>query len=184
MSKTLFHQDLANNANLKIDQPTSPPPSIKGLEGGGLNIADEALNRHLEPSVQNKLALRWIGKDDRVMDFTYSELNQQTSRFADLLAELGLSVGSRIFTLAGRVPELYIAALGTLKAGCVFTPLFSAFGPEPIRSRMEIGSANLIVTTRSLYRKKLKGWWRELPHLKAVVLIDGNPDNEPGCYDY
>lgn len=183
MFKTLFHQDLADNANLKTDAPLSPP-SIKGLADGALNIGYEALDAHVDDSIQHKLALRWISKDDQIVDYSYQELSQQTSRFADVLSQLDLPQGSRIFTLAGRRPELYIAALGTLKAGCVFTPLFSAFGPEPIRSRMEIGNANVVVTTRSLYRKKLKSWWRELPHLKAVLLIDGNPDNEPGCYDY
>jgi hypothetical protein len=44
-----------------------------------------------------------------------------------------------VFALAGRIPELYVAALGTLKAGAVFCPLFSAFGPEPIRQRLELG---------------------------------------------
>lgn len=186
MVNSLFHQTLADNANLKTDPQahTAPPPSINGLADGSLNIGYEALDCHLNHPVQDKLALRWISKHDQITDFSYRELSQQTSRFADLLSHLGLSRGSRVFSLSGRMPELYIAAIGTLKAGCVFTPLFSAFGPDPIRSRMEIGSADLIITTRSLYRKKLKNWWRELPHIKAVLLIDGNPDDEPGCYDY
>jgi acetyl-CoA synthetase len=186
MVKTLFHQTLADNANLKTDPQaqTAPPPSINGLADGGVNIGYEALDCHLNHPIQDKLALRWISKNDQITDFSYRELSQQTSRFADLLSKLGLSRGSRVFSLSGRRPELYIAAIGTLKAGCVFTPLFSAFGPDPIRSRMEIGSADLIITTRSLYRKKLRNWWRELPHIKAVLLIDGNPDDEPGCYDY
>ncbi len=186
MVKTIFHQALADNANFKADSQTqtSTPPHINGLADGGLNIAYEALDSHLNQPIEQKLALRWISKDDQLVDYSYQELSKQTSRFADLLSKLGLPKGSRVYSLAGRRPELYIAAIGTLKAGCVFTPLFSAFGPEPIRSRMEIGSANLVITTRSLYRKKLKTWWRELPHLKAVLLIDGNPDNEPNCYDY
>ena len=50
---------------------------------------------------------------------------------------------------------MYIAALGTLKNRCVFCPLFSAFGPEPIRSRLEIGTPKVLVTTASLYEKKI-----------------------------
>lgn len=72
------------------------------------------------------------------------------------------------------MPSLYIGALGTLNAGCIFTPLFSAFGPEPIRSRMEIGDANALLATKSLYRKKLASWWRELPNMQAVLLIDAD----------
>jgi acetyl-CoA synthetase len=64
--------------------------------------------------------------------------------------------------MAGRVPELYAAALGTLKAGMIFTPLFSAFGPEPVRTRMEIGSANVLVTTEAIYRRKIASWAGEI----------------------
>ncbi|MCA0936283.1 acetate--CoA ligase [Vibrio alginolyticus] len=186
MVKTIFHQTLADNANLQLEphKATLSPPQIKGLNSGGLNIGFEALDRHLNQHSQDKLALRWISKDNEIFDFSYRDLSEQTSRFADLLSKLDLPQGSRVFSLAGRRPELYIAAIGTLKAGCVFTPLFSAFGPEPIRSRMEIGSANVVITTRSLYRKKLKSWWRELPHIKAIFLIDGGLDDEPGCHDY
>ena len=59
--------------------------------------------------------------------------------------------------LLGRVPELYIAVLGALKAKCVASPLFSAFGPEPIATRLEIGDARVLVTTEALYRRKVEG---------------------------
>ena len=52
-----------------------------------------------------------------------------------MLRALGVGAGERVFALCGRIPELYVAALGTLKHGGVFCPLFSAFGPEPIRQR-------------------------------------------------
>ena len=147
-----------------------------------LNIAYQAVDSHLNTPTEQKVALRWLGKQNQSVDFTYRDLAQQSSRFASVLHTLGFEQGSRVFSLAGRIPLLYIAALGTLKAGCVFTPLFSAFGPEPIRSRMEIGEANVLITTLSLYRKKVATWWQELPHLKAVLLIDGSGELDPGCY--
>ena len=64
--------------------------------------------------------------------------------------------GDRVFALAGRIPELYVAALGTLKHRSVFCPLFSAFGPEPIRARLSIGGARVLVTTESLYKRKVE----------------------------
>jgi acetyl-CoA synthetase len=146
------------------------------------NIAYQAVDSHLNTPSEHKVALRWLGKENQSIDFTYADLAEQTSRFASVLNDLGFEQGSRVFSLAGRLPLLYIAALGTLKAGCVFTPLFSAFGPEPIRSRMEIGEANILITTLSLYRKKVAKWWRDLPHLKAVLLIDGSGELDQGCY--
>ena len=58
-----------------------------------------------------------------------------------MLQELGAGKGHRVFALAGRIPELYISALGTLKNTSVFCPLFSAFGPEPIFQRLHRGDA-------------------------------------------
>ncbi|MEX0758053.1 MAG: acetate--CoA ligase, partial [Tistlia sp.] len=77
------------------------------------------------------------------------------------------------------IPALYIAALGTLKNGSVFSPLFSAFGPEPLRSRMELGDARVLVTTEALYRKKVMAWRDELPGLQHVLLADASEDALP-----
>ena len=72
-----------------------------------------------------------------------------------MLDALGVKRGERVFVLAGRIPELYVAALGTLKHGAVFCPLFSAFGPEPIEQRLRLGDARVLVTTTALYRRKV-----------------------------
>ncbi len=118
-------------------------------------------------------ALRWFGRDGRQTIFTYAALNREANRFANVLTSLGVQPGDTVFSLLGRVPELYVAALGTLKAGCVFSPLFSAFGPEPVQSRMEIGAPEVLVTTAALYKRKVKGIRDRLPNLDHVLLVDG-----------
>lgn len=173
---------LDTDFTLEPDDSTGGKPTLKHLPDGGLNICFQALDCHLTTPVADKLALRWISKNDEILEYSYRDLCQLTSRFASVLHRLGLPPGARIFSLSGRRPELYIAALGTLKAGCVFTPLFSAFGPEPIRSRMEIGEAQVLLTTHSLYQKKVKAWCHELPHLQAILLIDGESEPDSGCY--
>ena len=67
---------------------------------------------------------------------SYGELAAASNRFANVLRRLGVRRGERIFTLTGRVPELYVAVLGAFKHGSVVSPLFPAFGPEPIRQRV------------------------------------------------
>ena len=144
---------------------------LDGLPGGGLNIAHEAVDRHVAAGHGDQIAIRWLGKDGDRRDITYAALAADAARFANVLAEHGLQPGARVFALMGRVPELYAAALGTLKAGMTFTPLFAAFGPEPIRSRMEIGEGNVLVTTDALYRKKVAPWRDELASLKLVLTL-------------
>ena len=96
-------------------------------------------------------------------DFTYGELRTLTNRFANVLKTLGVGKGDRVFMLAGRIPELYLSALGTLKNGSVFCPLFSAFGPEPIRQRLSIGDGRVLVTTAALYKRKVADLRQSLP---------------------
>jgi acetyl-CoA synthetase len=150
---------------------------LEGLPGDGLNIAHEAIDRHVKAGRGGKLALRWIGRDDTIRDFTYAALQAEVNRFANVLAQSGIGKGDRVFSLLGRVPELYIAAFGSLKNGSVFSPLFSAFGPEPIKARMTIGDAKALVTTEAFYRRKVEPWRNELPGLKTVFLTEcsGSP---------
>lgn len=152
---------------------------LDGLPGGGLNIAHEAVDRHVAHGRGDRLAIRWLGKNGTVRDFSYRELMQLSNRFANVLRGLGVAKGERVFLLAGRIPALYIAALGTWKAGCVLSPLFSAFGPEPVRMRMALGDARVLVTTEALYRKKVLPWRDQLPELRHVLIADAEGDTLP-----
>jgi acetyl-CoA synthetase len=153
---------------------------LDGLPGGGLNIAYEAIDRHVAHGRGGKDAIRWVAQDGTIKTFTYGALQAQTHRFAGLLRGLGVGQGGRVFSLLGRRPELYLAALGTLKAGCVFCPMFSAFGPEPIRARMEIGEAAVLITTEAFYRRKVEPWRASLPSLRHVLIVDPGAEPPPG----
>lgn len=137
-----------------------------------LNIAYLAVDRHVKGELKDTIAFRFIRKDNTVNDITYHELKKQTSKFANVLYALGIQHGERIFTLAGRISELYITALGTLKCNAVYCPLFSVFGPEPVFQRLNKGKAKLLVTTTELYEKKIKSQLNKLPFLQYILLID------------
>jgi acetyl-CoA synthetase len=170
-------------------QPASPPPVLAswpeererfswnaaralldGLpHGTGLNIAYEAVTRHARGPRATRTALRWLGKASR-RDISYLELEQASARFANALTELGVRPGERVFVLLGRIPELYVAALGALRARCVLCPLFSAFGPEPAAARLSLGDARVLVTTPRLYEQKVRSSRDRLPGLRHVLL--------------
>jgi acetyl-CoA synthetase len=156
---------------------------LDGLPGGDLNIAHEAVDRHVLAGRGGKLALRWIGRDDEIRDFSYAALGAAANRFANVLAQHGIGKGGRVFSLLGRVPELYITAFGTLKSCAVLSPLFSAFGPEPIKSRMTIGEASALITSEAFYRRKVEPWRKELASLKHVFLTECSVSPPPGTVD-
>lgn len=145
--------------------------ALAGLPGGGLNMAYEAVERHLAEGRGNKTALRWLGKSGQRYEFSYAGLSMHCHRFANALQGLGVAPGERVFLLLGRLPELYFALLGGLMARCVVSPLFSAFGPEPIATRCEMGDARVLVTTPELYRRKIRGLRSRLPGLRHVILV-------------
>jgi acetyl-CoA synthetase len=152
---------------------------LDGLPGGrGLNIVYEAVDRHAAGPRSAVTALRCIGKDGTVTELTYAELRRQTSRFANVLRELGVTKGDRVFSLLGRVPELYVTALGTLKNTSVFSPLFPAFGPEPIRDRLRLGDAKVLVTSPELYRRRILPIRDTLPGLDHVLIVGEPPDDK------
>jgi len=96
-----------------------------------------------------------------------------TSRFASALDRLGVSAGARVYVLLPRVPDLYVAVIGTLKHKSVLCPLFPAFGPEPIRERLQLGRGSVLVTTEPLYRRKVAKIRDLLPELRHVLISSG-----------
>jgi acetyl-CoA synthetase len=158
---------------------------LAGLPNGGINIAFEAVDRHAQGRSGERTALHWLGRSGGEKCISYRELMQETSRFANVLRKLGVGRGERLFVLAGRIPELYVSVLGALKNGTVVSPLFSAFGPEPIKTRIALGEGSVLVTTEVLYRRKVEKIVADLPTLKHVLLVSetGQPVNIPGTLD-
>jgi acetyl-CoA synthetase len=145
---------------------------LDGLPGGGLNMAYECIDRHAAGPRRDRVAIRWRGRHDEHVDLTYADLLDASSRFSDVLSTLGVTPGEAVFVLTGRVPELFTAVLGTLRHGSVACTLFSAFGPEPIRQRMALGEGVVLVTSATLYRRKVAPIRDQLPDLRHVLVID------------
>lgn len=134
------------------------------------NIAHEAVERHsIDPK---KVAMFFIDTDFRCQKYTYRELNNLTSQFANVLKNLGLQKGDRVARLMPRKLETYITFLGTWKAGMVDVPLYTAFGPEAIEYRVKDSGAKVLVTDQENRDKvdKIRGG---LEDLKIIVLPTG-----------
>jgi acetyl-CoA synthetase len=146
---------------------------------GPLNITTLAVDRHACGGAAGKVALRILDGDLRATELTFRELATRVNRFVNALAALEVERGAVVASFMGRQPELYIAALGALKAGCMYCPLFSAFGPEPARARLELGDVRVLVTTDVLYRRKIAPIRAHLPQLRHVLIVRAAPDGLP-----
>ncbi|MGZ3808460.1 MAG: AMP-binding protein, partial [Bacteriovorax sp.] len=158
---------------------------------GSLNICHEALDIHIGTNVENKTAIRFIGKSwpknkNDVRDISYGELLDLTKQLTSAFIHLGLSKGDVLFSLSPRLPESYLTALASLRAGIVYSPLFSVFGPEPILARMMKGSAKALFTLASLYHKKIAPIRESLTTLTHLIIFDddGSAKDIPNYIDF
>ena len=170
----------------------SDVPDLCESMGPGLcNIAYAALDRHAVGPAASRTALRFVTDSARdgvitTRDVSYAELGRLSRRFSSVLRSLGINKGDRVFTLMGRTPELYIAMLGALRNGSVVSPLFSAFGPEPIATRVNIGRADVLVTTRAIYQRKIAKIRDRLPSVRYIFVVDDGQAGgaPPGTLDF
>ena len=138
--------------------------------GRGLNIAYEAVDRHLKTARRHKAAILWEGKGGERESLSFADVARLSNKWANCLRALGVQKGDRVFVFLDRIPELYAAVFGTLKVGAVIGPLFSAFGPDAVRDRLADAGAVLLLTSPDLWRR-VEAARADLPDLRHVVHV-------------
>lgn len=146
---------------------------IPWMPGGGLNNAYVCIDSHVDSGKGDNVAMIWNGKNEEEEIYTFKELKFLTDRFAGVLKNLGVNKGDRVFVFMDRLPECYIAVFGGLKIGAIVGPLFSAFGPDPVKDRMLDSGAKILVTQPEL-RKKISGILADLPDLEKIIVVNKN----------
>ncbi len=141
--------------------------ALVGDLSSGLNACVECCDRWAKDGA---LALRWISKDFESVAVTYEHLKRDSARFANLLKARGIGKGDVVAGLMPRTPELLTVILGTWRAGAVYQPLFTAFGPAAIESRVSAagGSEAKLIVADVAQTPKLKG----LPNGPPALVCD------------
>ena len=154
--------------------------SFSWSQTGKLNIAYEAIDRHVAQGRGNKAALYY---SDPVRDeqYTFAEMKRESDKFGNVLRKLGIVKGDRVFIFMPRTPELYFSLLGTLKVGAVAGPLFEAFMETAVKDRLLDSGAVAIITTPALLSRVPVG---DLPELKHVILVGAGEKLEAGQISY
>lgn len=119
----------------------------------------------------DKTAFRWISANQERTDYSFSDLDRESNRFANLLQTLGFTGGDTLFTFLPKSPEQFISFLGALKLQIICGPLFSNFGDDALLDRLGDARAKGIVTKKSLLKKiiRVRG---QLPTLKYIIVTD------------
>lgn len=138
------------------------------------NLAVAALRNHAFD--RSKIAMIWEGVKGKSETFSFFDLERLSNRAANVLKDLNISFGGRVFTLMNRIPELYAAIPAVLKLGASVGVLFADFGAEAIRQRLEDSGAKLVVTDTANV-EKIREIFEKLPLLEKVLVVGDWMDN-------
>ena len=126
-----------------------------------LNIAHECVDRHAG-SGRDALIVAHANGEDEVI--TYAQLSADSSRFAHYLAAQGVQRGQRVAIMLEPGRAFYTAMFGVIKHGAIAVPLFTLFGPDGVRLRVEDCKPALVVTNAHK-----QDTVRDLPGVEVLV---------------
>ena len=134
------------------------------------NMGHECCDRWADDP--NRIAIYWEDAEGNTDVWTYQRLKEQSNRMANALRSLGVKKGDRVAGLLGKDMELIITVLATWKIGAVYVPMFTAFGPEAIKYRLEDCDCKILVTNQEQAKKVEKV---SIP--SKLILTDGLTGN-------
>lgn len=140
-------------------------------EGDVINIGEYCTDRICRMGKGGKTALIWEGYKGEEKRYTFNDMRQLTNTIAKYLADLGIKPGERVCLFMDKVPELYFGFLGVLKMGAIVQPLFSAFGPESLLTRLQDASTSAIFTQKK-HLPKVRNILNDLPEMKHIIVVD------------
>lgn len=141
------------------------------IVNGQFNIGHICTRQQCDQGHGKKIAFRWISSHQERTDFTFSDLDRESNKFANVLQSLGFVPGDILFTFLPKTPEQFFSFLGTLKLQVICGTLFSNFGDDALLDRLGDAKAKGIVTKKSLL-KKISRIKDQLPSLKCIIVTD------------
>lgn len=139
--------------------------------GDVINIGWYCTDRICRQGKSNKTALIWEGFSGEEKQYTFNDIRLATNTIGQFLRSLGIQAGDRVCVFLDRVPELYLGFLGILKIGAIAQPLFSAFGEDSLKVRLDNSEATAIITQKK-HLPKVRRIRDEAPYLKHIIVID------------
>lgn len=108
------------------------------------NIAHECIDRHATGSA--RVAVRIAHADGHDDTLTFQQLAERSNRFANLLKAEGIQSGERVAIMLEPEEPYYVALFGCMKAGCIAVPLFTLFGEDGLKLRIEDCKPSALLT--------------------------------------
>ncbi|HEX7822170.1 MAG TPA: AMP-binding protein [Sphingobium sp.] len=111
-----------------------------------LNIAHECIARHADGSGRAAVRIAHADGSDEIHSF--DTISTGAAQFAHWLDEQGITPGERIaFMLEPSLP-FYVCLFGAMQTGAISVPLFTLFGPDALKLRVDDCKPTILITNR------------------------------------
>ena len=127
-------------------------PWTTWFTGGRTNLADACCDRWAA-ATPDRDALVWEGEEGTTRTWTYAQLRAEADGLAQLLEARGVGEGDTVGIYLPMLPETIAAVLAVAKLGAVFVPVFSGYGAEAVRVRLEDADAVALITADAFPRR-------------------------------
>jgi acetyl-CoA synthetase len=131
----------------------SKAPFAKWFVGGKLNVAYNAVDRHVEAGNGDRVAFHWEGEPGDTRTVTYADLKREVSKAANALSSLGLVAGDRVAIYMPMIPETVVAMLACARLGAPHTVVFGGFSADALKGRILDCNAHFVITADGGYRR-------------------------------
>ncbi|MFJ3958329.1 acetate--CoA ligase [Arthrobacter sp. NPDC090010] len=131
----------------------SDAPFAKWFVGGEINAAYNALDRHVENGLGERVAIHFEGEPGDTRSYTYAQLTNEVKKAANAFESLGVGKGDRVAVYLPMIPEAVITLLACARIGAIHSVVFGGFSADALRSRIDDAEAKLVVTSDGTFRR-------------------------------
>ena len=155
----------------------SNAPFYKWFVGGELNTCYNALDRHVEGSRADQVAVIYDSPvTDTVQRFTYREFLEQVKLVAGALKGMGVSKGDTVVIYMPMVPQALMAMLACARLGAIHSVVFGGFAPKELAIRIDDAKPKVMISAScGIEGKKVIAYKPLLD--KAIELSSHKPQN-------
>ena len=131
----------------------SDAPFARWFADGTLNAAYNALDRHVDNGLGERVAIHFEAEDGTGETWTYARLRDEVARTANALTGLGVGLGDRVAVYMPMIPQAVVAMLACARIGAPHSVVFGGFSAEALHSRILDASARMVITTDGQFRR-------------------------------
>ncbi|MDN6276556.1 AMP-binding protein [Psychrobacter sp.] len=138
-----------------------------------LNAYMACCGRHVRDGRGEHDALVHEDTEGQVTRMTFAEMDKASAQIANVLLSYGVQAGDQVATMLPRSPELLVIVLAAWRIGAVYQPLFTAFGYDSIKYRMDKANTRVVFTN-----PENRGKFEDLAEQTKMVMVGSESDAE------